>query len=364
MAVTSGEERQEQRTAETKVAKSAASRQAERRAQRLAQSEARRDERREARREERREARREARLNAPPLTEEERKERREAAISERAAQRSKQPGAFIDLTSFCVFACNSRSGHSITGALLDAHPNAMLPHEEPIFARPNGVVTDTFRYPDRLSLLARLVAVSEIQGRRGRNSRRVTPDGNKYQVSYSIEGSHQGVSNQLLVLGTKRGDEMADLVGNYGEAPLHRLRELVDLPLKFVHSIRNPFDNIATLTGTHDTVAIDKYLFRERAVGEIKRSGWDMHDIYLEDLIADPKAELARLLEFLDLDAPADLVETCTEIVMSEPNETRHARTWSQQDIEAIRAGMEELPWLKRYIDTEVSVGGTSQLKS
>ena len=35
--------------------------------------------------------------------------------------------------SFCLFACYSRSGHSLVGTILDAHPNAAVAHEGKIF---------------------------------------------------------------------------------------------------------------------------------------------------------------------------------------------------------------------------------------
>ena len=36
---------------------------------------------------------------------------------------------FVDVQTYCLFIGHGRSGHSILGALLDAHPNIILPDE-------------------------------------------------------------------------------------------------------------------------------------------------------------------------------------------------------------------------------------------
>jgi hypothetical protein len=41
---------------------------------------------------------------------------------------------------------------------------------------------------------------------------------------------------------------------------------------------------------------------------------------------------------------------------MTKPNETRNARVWSPREVDEIRAGIDELPWLNVYADTEVEV--------
>jgi len=37
--------------------------------------------------------------------------------------------AYPDLRAFCLFASYGRSGHSLVGSLLDAHPDVVIAHE-------------------------------------------------------------------------------------------------------------------------------------------------------------------------------------------------------------------------------------------
>ena len=41
---------------------------------------------------------------------------------------------YDDLQAFCLFMGYTRSGHSLVGACLDAHPEAAIAHEGKIFA--------------------------------------------------------------------------------------------------------------------------------------------------------------------------------------------------------------------------------------
>jgi hypothetical protein len=96
--------------------------------------------------------------------------------------------SFRQIESFCLFVGYPRSGHSLVGALLDAHPDAVLAHE--LIAHQhvlNGCSRD--------ALYGRILARSfwfHWRGHRG-------------VYSYRVPAGWQGRWRQLRLIGDKRG---------------------------------------------------------------------------------------------------------------------------------------------------------------
>jgi hypothetical protein len=66
--------------------------------------------------------------------------------------------------------------------------------------------------------------------------------------SYAVPGQWQGTyQDKLEIIGDKKGGTTSAILANKPEE-LDRVRDLVKVPIKLVHVIRNPFDAIATHT--------------------------------------------------------------------------------------------------------------------
>jgi hypothetical protein len=131
---------------------------------------------------------------------------------------------------------------------------------------------------------------------------------------------------------------------------LHELAELVDLPLRLVHCVRNPYDNVASMTKADGRpLRVARYLRLTELMTTVKAAGWRTCDLHLEDLIADPGGQLAHLCRFLGLGLPADYVQACTAVLAEAPSETRHARHWSPEDLDTLEKLIDSTPWLNRY---------------
>lgn len=141
---------------------------------------------------------------------------------------------FAEVKSFCGFLGYPRSGHSLVGSIVDAHPNAAIAHEADIFSRFSGPGNETI---SRLSAFGALYENASVYGRFGREWQ-----GHKYFV----DGQYQGRSGSIKVIGDKKGDAV---VAQYDRDPgiIKRAREVFQVPMKFIHVVRNPFDNIARI---------------------------------------------------------------------------------------------------------------------
>jgi hypothetical protein len=138
--------------------------------------------------------------------------------------------AFDDVEAYSMFVGYPRSGHTILGALLDAHPNAVVA---------NGL--DVVKY---IHLgLGRRQVFHLLRER----AREVARDGCRSgDYTYAVPGQWQGRHDRLLVIGDKKG---MGTTMRIRKRPwlLDRLRKTVGVPVKAIHVIRNPYDDIATM---------------------------------------------------------------------------------------------------------------------
>jgi hypothetical protein len=251
------------------------------------------------------------------------------------------------LQAFCLFAGPNRSGSSLVGSMLDAHPDALIAHELDLFAERG--YSGELEYSDRDALFAAIVQRSARAAEKGRRGRRRSGD-----VSYAVDG--QGRSDRPLVIGTKRSYRtMTALALNpHG---LDEVAALVGLPLRIVHCVRNPFDNVATMIrddGRPDSRWVQRYRDVTAQVAGLKEAGWDIGDVHIEDVVTDPRSALTSLTAFLGLSAPAEYLEACAALASGSPSETRHGRDWQPEDVRSLQELIERTPWLARYAGSAI----------
>lgn len=251
------------------------------------------------------------------------------------------------LEAFCLFVGPNRSGSSLVGSMLDAHPQAVIAHELDMFARRGR--SGELAFADREQAFAAIAAKSARSARKGRPGRRRGGD-----VSYEVAGQFQGRGRDVRVIGTKRAYRtMTALALN--PRGLDELAALVALPMRLVHCVRNPFDNVASMTKQDGReLRARHYVELTELMGEIRAAGWEPHDVHLEDLVADPRGELGRVCEFLELEADTAYLDACAELVSDSPSESRHGRDWRPADVRALEQLIERTPWLARYAGTEI----------
>ena len=118
------------------------------------------------------------------------------------------------------------------------------------------------------------------------------------------------------------------------------------MPLRLIHVVRNPFDMVARIAkqkikdGTDEErrAKATAYIGRLAGINDevITRGGYPVLTVRQESLIADPRAELTGMCEFLGVEAPPDYLDACAGIVFPEPHQTRGLLEWSDEQVAAV----------------------------
>lgn len=246
---------------------------------------------------------------------------------------------FEEIETFLLFIGPPRSGHSLVGSFLDAHPDAVVAHEL-----------------DVLALLSSGWRRDEMYERIIRHDRAWTSSGrNWFGYNYEVPGQWQGRFRRLQVVGDKRGAVTTERIADDpGLVP--RLGELVGVPVRFVLVVRNPFDNLATMArraGQPPEAVADRYFRICEFVGDLMRQ-YPVYDLRHEDVVADPRGQMRSLCEWLGLEPSAGYLDACAGVVFEAPRKTRSSVEWSPQLIDRVSSAigrydflsysMEELP--------------------
>lgn len=255
------------------------------------------------------------------------------------ARRSRE--LYSEVETYCMFVGTPRSGHSLVGAFVDAHPDAVVAHEQ-----------NALKYVqagfDRERLFHLLIENSRASARDGRR---------EGAYSYAVPGQWQGRHRRLRVIGDKKGGASSRRLART-PGLLGRLRSTVGVPIRIIHVVRNPFDNIATMAlqsaarGTVDLSADADHFF-ERCEGvarlEDDLAPGELYRTTHEEFVADPKAGLEALLRWLGLDPEPDHVSACVATVRPSPHRSRHKVGWPpevRRDVERRALGF---PFLTGY---------------
>ena len=219
------------------------------------------------------------------------------------------------LSAFCLFVGYGRSGHSAVGSVIDAHPCAAISHElHAVRLFLDGM--------SREALLREVFLTAQRQAMAGRRSSRA--EGGTYL--HRIDGQLKADTAGLTVLGDKKGAGTTTLVRERGLDLLTRFEAFVSLPLSIVHVVRNPYDMIAAGLARGRTTFLDLV----PTVAAVRQC-WPADrwlDVYYEDVIAQPREQVARILTFLSLPLIDAHLDRCEQYLYSTVNRRRFGATW------------------------------------
>ena len=242
-----------------------------------------------------------------------------------------------NLGYFCLFIGCPKSGHSLVGSLLDAHPNIIIAHEQ-------DVIKCLQRGVNRDFILFLLLGNSRHYARTGREWR---------GYSYFVPNQWNGRCRDLHVIGDKKGSATVKRLSQY-PALLETLKREIPLDLKFIHVIRNPFDTISTASKNKNLTldrCIDKLLYKYKAAAELKKriNENDIFELCHEEFIKNPRYWLEKLCRFLGQDTPPGYLEDCAGIVNPVPHQSRFEVTWSSARIRVVEKEIKKYSFLEGY---------------
>jgi hypothetical protein len=258
---------------------------------------------------------------------------------------------FRDIRTYCIFIGYPRTGHSLIGSLLDAHPRMIIAHEM-----------------DALIFLQHGFSRNQVFHLLLENSKKMAAAGRGHSgYSYEVPNQWQGRFEKLEVLGDKTGAQTA--MGFYHDPGLlNVLRSKIDKELKFVHVIRNPYDILATMTRRSRRKTLDRNidnLFKLCfSIAALKKHlpPEQIFDLRFESFVDAPKVHLEQLCSFLGVEADHRYLKDCASIVFKSPKKSRFDIQWNRQSILKVRDRMEAFSFLAGYTYYEEIAASTNPL--
>lgn len=245
--------------------------------------------------------------------------------------------SFDHVDSFCMFIGYPRSGHTLIGSLLDAHPNVILADEL-----------------DALKFVQAGFSERQIFYLLLRNSRRAAAGGRQRTgYSYHVPGQWQGRFAKLQMIGDKMGGYSALRLSKHPTL-FESLHRKFSAKIKFVHVIRNPYDVISTMSlrDSHSLdKGIDKFFSCCDGVEYIKErvNAANIYDLRHEDFVLDPRRTLKQLCDFFHLSSDDAYLDACASIVFKSPHRSRLEVSWNRQLIEVVQRNITRFSFLVDY---------------
>jgi len=243
---------------------------------------------------------------------------------------------FNNLKNFLLFIGHGRSGSSLLGSLIDAHPNAIISHE----------YWAVKKWEEGLNRKQILTGILQ-------NSQRFR-EKEKGGYNYSIPSQYNGkVKGNLLTIGDKKASRTSEILAK-NEMNIKKFSMDIGLPTKIIHTIRNPYDTISRQILARPkrkplSNAIKIY-FLEAKWHRILRGYLKVLSVYSEDFIRDKKETLIKICKYLELENNTpNYLEACTKIIYASPSRTREKIKWDRKSIDAVKNNIKKYPWLEHY---------------
>ena len=244
--------------------------------------------------------------------------------------------AFEHVTSYVMFVGYPRSGHSLVAAQMTAHKNMVISNE-----------LHALQYLEmgygREQLLSMIRSKDQRFAARNFQSRHYT---------YAVPNQWQGSYEKLTVIGDKKGAGSSKALLRNPEL-LVQLKDTLQLPVRIIHVVRNPFDTISRIhlrSGTPLEKCVRRFFDMDRAASAVvKQHSDDVLTIYHEDYVQRPAEQLKKICKFVGVDSPESYVTDCASVVNPSPRLARKEVNWSAELMEIVNNMSANSPHLTRY---------------
>jgi hypothetical protein len=246
------------------------------------------------------------------------------------------PFAIASARSFVLIVGNARSGSTMLGSVLDGHPKAVVANE-------TAGSANLWRTMSGPQILHEVRDNAVQAARSGRAS-----EGYRYQI-----GPSPDAKGEVWLAGDKAWNPA--LLMLHGKPDLlPSLEDRLQMPVRLVHAIRNPFDTIATMHRRSGASIEDRtrwYFMHCEAAAALRDRLPATHFLnsHHADLLADPAAELHRLCDFLGLPVVEEHRAAVARVLFERPRRTAALVPWTAAQRRAIVTRMAEFEFLDRY---------------
>ena len=248
---------------------------------------------------------------------------------------------FEDIETYCMFIGHPRSGKSLTASLLDAHPAVMMSDDL-------GALKYVHAGFSKRQIYYLLLESSRSFAKAGCTV--------SQGYSYKVPNQWQGEFRKLQVIGDSPGEGVA-LRLRARPWLLRLLRITVNDSKRFIHVIRNPYDNISALVTERRSLrlnlvsGVDHYFSFCETLARIKKQieSTELFELRYESLVESPETRLRELCHFLGVDASDDYLANCASIMFKSPRKSRYETEWSRGLIDVVRQKIDRFSFLQGY---------------
>lgn len=268
----------------------------------------------------------------------------------------------------------NRSGSSLLGALLTAHPEMVVSHELYLLQR-----LQDLRCVPTPSLKGRAVRLILERDREFQRLGRIAGSGYSYSMNSvssmnSTNGLWQGRHTRLRLIGDKGSTNVARILGDRRVEELNQLRQRVRLPVRFLFTNRNPYDVVASRRIHTARASLARCPSRDYTPADSERVEvaeedlrWflgisenlssvfatlpkeDVLPMRYEDFIASPREKLCEICAFLGVSRDERHLDECAAFTFPTPHQTRRKVRWTEDQTTQIAAAIAKYPWLAGY---------------
>src|SRR5512143_157794 len=254
----------------------------------------------------------------------------------------RNPAQSRDVKTFCLFIGHNKSGTSLIGSLLDAHPNVILADE----ADALQYIPANFRRDQIYHILLRSSRREAMKGRV--TARRLGG------YSYWVPGQWQGRYNRVQVIGDSTSGSSTQRFANQPNLLLQLQTVMPGVNVKLIQVVRNPYDPISAMMvrGKRSFEnSVEHYFTRCEVLVALRQRLNDSNllAVRYEDFIHDPKMHLTQICRFLGIDVSYDYLIACTSILHEEPDQNRHMVQWDSKWIEVVKNRIGRYDFLEGY---------------
>lgn len=254
----------------------------------------------------------------------------------------RQPNLFQNVTSFCMFIGQVKSGGTLLGSLLDAHPNVVLADEIDALR----YVSAGFKRDQIFHLLLRGAKREALRGRV--TARRLTP------YSLAVPGQWQGRYQKIQVIGDSKAGPSTRQFGQEPQLLGQLQAVMATVDVRLIQVIRNPYDPISAMMvrgGRGFENAIDHYFDYCHTLVGLRNClpGDSLTAVRYEEFVRQPRQTLGDLCQFLGVEAHNAYLEACADIVKPTPDQYRQQVSWTPHWIGVVRDRMNQFDFLAGY---------------
>lgn len=222
------------------------------------------------------------------------------------------------MTNWITFIGEGRSGHTIISAILDSHPNIRLAEEQKYITK----------WAKEGWERAKIIDATKKCGHGKERKPKALPGSLKWE-------------EPLLAIGDKCGWDAVNLIKKQGESidVLDRFSDHMQMPIKVIHSIRDPYDNICAwldspkyqrLYGTGNSLymkSIRRYA-RFYSVADELLKRHDHFDLHNAEICANPRKVITEMAEYLELPVVEPWLTNAVNSLFKRPNKRADRHDW------------------------------------